>query len=85
MKLGDIKVTTAIAIALVGQAIYKFGFVMAGGIALGLIGLALTYFALVYITKLLIEYVKTNGAPAIGLLALAALTWIAVGIHYAIQ
>lgn len=84
MKIGDIKVTTAIALALVGVAIYKFGFVMVGSVALGLIGLALTYFALVYIAKSLIEYVKINGAPAIGLLTLATLTWMAVGIHFAV-
>jgi hypothetical protein len=85
MKLGDIKVTTAIFFALVGATIYKFGLVITGEVILGLISLALTCVALVYITKSLVEYVKTNGAPAIGLLTLVALTWIVVGIHYVVQ
>jgi hypothetical protein len=83
MRLGDIKVTTAIFVMVVGLVLYKLGFLMASGIALGLVAAVGSVYALIYIVKTLIEYVKENGGPAIGLLTMAVTVWGIVGFHYA--
>ena len=78
MKLGDIKVTTAIIFLIIGAVLYKLGFLFGGFIALGL----LSAIAIFYAVKIVAQYIKDNGAPAIGLVALAVITWILVGFKY---
>lgn len=83
MRLGDIKVTTAIVIAVIGLVLYKFGFATVGLVALA-IGVAYgVYFIIRFKIKILREYIDENGTPAIVLVTMAIVTWAFVGIHYA--